>query len=200
MAEILAIVGGVSSFAQVLAYAATASKALTEFSIELRDAPFELHRIRDQVVFLRSSLENLKQHLNSFDDGALLPPDLRPMVRKAIRSVWDCIIELQRQCPISEESCAESPLKRLKWTFKERHVAHKLVERLKDADNTLAFVLRLLSLCVTPSIICVKTIMLTKDQTPISTYKQVCPTVYLKSRGNSCSFRNFSSSSGWCHE
>ena len=146
MAEILAITGGIASFAQILACSITASKELTEFCDNLQDAPAELHRIRDQVILLRSSLESLQQHLGSFDDDILLPLDLRLLVRKAMRPVWNTLIELQRQRPMSEELNAEPLRKRVKWVLKERRTMHKIVECLKDAENDLSYVLQILSL------------------------------------------------------
>ena len=146
MAEILAVTGGIASFAQILAYSITASRELTELCDNLRDAPAELHRIRDQAILLCRSLDSLQRHLGSFDDDILLPLDLRLLVRKAMRPVWNTLIELQRQCPTPEELNAETLRKRVKWMAKERRTMHKIVERLKDAENDLSYILQILLL------------------------------------------------------
>ena len=145
MAEVLAVTGGVASLAQILAYAAKTAEMITEFCHAMDDAPAEIQRTRDKIVLLKVFLDDFQLFVNHFDDQVLLPLYLRQILRHAIHSVFEAVIEIQRTCSVANGVDMKTKMKRLKWALVERHQMKKLLQRLTNAENNLAFSLSLLT-------------------------------------------------------
>ena len=145
MAEVLAVTGGAASLAQILAYAAKTAEMISEFCHAIDDAPTEIQRTRDKIVLLKAFLDDFRLFLNRFDDQVLLPLHLRQMLKNAIHSVFEAVIEIQRTCSVANGVDMKTKTRRFKWALVERHQMKKLLQRLTNAENNLAFSLSLLT-------------------------------------------------------
>jgi hypothetical protein len=145
MAEVLTVTGGAASLAQILAYAAKTAEIITEFCHAMDDAPAEIQRTRDKIVLLKVFLDDFQLFVNHFDDQVLLPLYLRQILRNAIHSVFEAIIEIQRTCSVANGVDMKTKMRRLKWALIERHQMKKLLQRLANAENNLTFSLSLLT-------------------------------------------------------
>ena len=145
MAEVLAVTGGAASLVQIFAYAAKTTEMITDFCNAMDDAPAEIQRTRDKIALLKVFLDDFQLFVNRFDDQVLLPLYIRQILRNAIHSVFEAVIEIQRTCSVANGVDMKAKTRRFKWALIERHQMKKLLQRLTNAENNLAFSLSLLT-------------------------------------------------------
>lgn len=146
MAEVLAIAGGIASFAQILATAVKACEKITQFCQDFQDAPMELLRIRDKMCILKASLLEIQRFLFAFPDDVLLPPDLRKVLVNVFDFVQVNVVALDQVSRLQAGCSSRSVGKRLRWAVLDRSRAEKLLRNLKDSESTLSVVIGLLNL------------------------------------------------------
>jgi len=76
MAEVIAVVGSISSFTQVVGNIISTSQAVRDFVHDIREAPDEVRRAGSQLSALEIRLKNLKLFLEGVPGDLGLPSDL----------------------------------------------------------------------------------------------------------------------------
>ncbi|KAJ6036180.1 hypothetical protein N7540_000459 [Penicillium herquei] len=145
MAELLTVVGGIASFAQIIGIVFQTSEVVVSFCSAVKDAPAELCRVKEKLLSLRTSLESIQVQLDGIDDDDLLPPDMCYILHNAVRSIYEDVTTLNKKCVKSLDGEPRAIGKRLKWAFVERHLMSGMLERLRDSESTLTCVLQLLN-------------------------------------------------------
>ncbi|KAJ5740811.1 ankyrin [Penicillium malachiteum] len=145
MAELLTVVGGIASFAQILGIVFQATETVASFCSAIKDAPDELCRVREKLLSLRTSLESIQVQLDEIDDNDLLPPDMCYILHNAVRSIYEDVIVLNKRCIKSLDGESRAIGKRLKWAFVERHLMSGMLERLQSSESTMTCILQLLN-------------------------------------------------------
>ena len=143
MAELCVVVGGLASFAQLLAYVFQVSNTINAFCDACKDGPAEVARINQKLNVLRKGLGEIQQYLQTFGDVGILPPDLMQTIFEAMRGVENDIKEIQKA---SRATLRDSSCERLKWALRDRGKMKKLLDRLESSEGTLDRVIQLVNL------------------------------------------------------
>jgi hypothetical protein len=146
MAELLAIVGGIASFAQLLGYVIQTSEAVAKFCDDFQDAPSRVHRTKEELCLLRKTLEGIQSYLQVYDDTIIFPPDLKQVLMESIRRISTDIKDLQNETERNDLVLQGSLRKRLRWTLIERRKTEKLLSRFEESESTLDRVIQLVNL------------------------------------------------------
>jgi hypothetical protein len=146
MAEVLAVAGGVASFAHMLDTAIKSSKALAKFYHDFHNAPAEQQRVQLKCCVLKTILEDVQNFLTDFPDDVVLPLHLRQTLFKACDLVRCDIAALQQTSHSYALSSSKSVRKRLRWVLVDKHSREEILQHLKDSENTLSDALQWLNL------------------------------------------------------
>ena len=146
MAELLLVVGGVASFAQLISYIAHISGAISRFHEAVKDAPEHISRIQQKLHTLQTGLQASQHDLLSVNDATILPVDLRALLVDCIRQIHDDIRDLEKASQIGNSAARILFRKRFKWTLVERRKIDIIFGRLQSAEENLERVIQLINL------------------------------------------------------
>ena len=146
MAEVLVVVAGTASFAQLLGQIIQTSEAVHHIYTAVKDAPAKIRRIKDKLSLLRRGLEEIQQYLQSFEDNVVLPIDLREAIAESIRRINGDIQEVQNAFQTHGSAVRMSLRERLKWALGDQRKVDKLLSRLDFSEDTLDRMIQLVNL------------------------------------------------------
>lgn len=148
MAEVLAIVGGVASIAQILTITISASHEIRQFILDVHEAPQEISRLHEQLNTLHAVLDSTAKVVNGADEDELFPKHLRALLLQALVQVQrdaKKLSDLQSRFEINKVKPGISVRARLRWSL-DRSTTRKLCKQLRETEQNLIFVLNLLTL------------------------------------------------------
>lgn len=146
MAEVVAVVGTVASFAQLIGTVIKTVETLARIYGNLRDGPEELRRIAERLLILQAILKSIREFLNDLPEEVGLPADLRQALTTAVEIVQTDLVRLRSLNDGNGTGDTNSFCQRLKFTLIERHAFEKACQYLRDSESTLSCVLQLLTL------------------------------------------------------
>lgn len=145
MAELLAIGGGLASFAQIAAYILQTSQAITAFCRDVADAPEELQRLQHKLTALQRVLEDVNLILESGDQKHILPPELQQLVLTTTTLIQDEISSLRNVFGHYRPATLKRK-ERFRWACLDRQLVVRHLQRLRDMEMTLGLVIDILTL------------------------------------------------------
>jgi hypothetical protein len=148
MPELLTIVSGIASFAQILDCATQTCGTIAVVCKDTKDAPIELKRIKDKLDTLRQNLEHLREYLETLGDEVVLPVDLSYTLMSAITRVCEDVKAVESECVVTSLAELHSMRRRLGWALVEKRKTDILLRRLRGSEAQLDNALQLTNLCV----------------------------------------------------
>lgn len=140
------IVGGVASFAQLLGHVIRISDTIAQFCDQIKDAPGNIARINDKLSILRRGLEEIQCFLQDFDDGVILPPDLRQVLIQATSGIDSDIKDIRKACRVTSSAVQISFGERFRWALRQKGKMDKLLRRLELSEGNLDRAIQLINL------------------------------------------------------
>jgi hypothetical protein len=145
MAEVLAVAGGVASFAQILTVVVNTVQVVASFCHDFQDAPSELLQIQSKLEILRKTLEEFRFFLLDLPNDDLLLLDMRQLLWEAVSKIQANITAIQSLTLTRSSTSPKSVRRRLAWALKKPST-EKVLQHLNDSENTLISVLQLINL------------------------------------------------------
>ena len=148
MAESLAVVGGVASFAQILIVIVNSIEAFAVIYHDFQDAPCELLQIQTKLRLLQLNLEDFQAFLLDFPDNVVLPLDLRQLIWEALSQVQSNLIAIQGICAVESPQTTKSFRVRLQWASFGKKSMKKMTEHLRESEQTVNGIMQYMTLYV----------------------------------------------------
>jgi len=148
--EVLAVTGGVASFAQIFGIVVKTGRLINELICDFDKAPEELRKIYLTLFSLKARLQSLEEFFAAFPDKFYIPPDLGLIF-------WVNFQEVERDVEAAARilkpyysggRSVRSVRSRLRYALLDQRIFDRCMKHLSTSEHSLSGIERLIELYV----------------------------------------------------
>lgn len=146
MAEVVVVVSGIVSIAQLAVYVVKTIKAVTNFRNAIKNAPTSIQKIEKKLGTLKDVVEKGQTYQELFHDDIILPPDLRQVFFEAVKKTNEIVVRIQTKLELVRSSSKETIKGKIVGATTAKRQVECGLQELKHSEELLDNVIQLISL------------------------------------------------------